>query len=188
MFRGGSAGSFYSGLVNEPMGALIIAIAGIFLLLYLMKALAGFRRPPYRRGRFLTANEKSFLSVLDDVLGRDYRVFAQVRLAELVDVPGASQEKRFHAMKHVFGKSVDFVICSAATFEPLAAIELDDRSHLLAERRGRDGFVNSVFDEIGLPLIRIRAQRFYERGQVLKALVEAGIVPGVVKKAERIAR
>jgi Protein of unknown function (DUF2726) len=188
MFRGASEGSFYSGLVNEPMGALIIAIAGVVLLLCLTATLSGLRRPPYRRGRFLTANEKSFLSVLDDVLGRNYRVFAQVRLAELVDVPGVSQERRFQAMKHVFGKSVDFVVCSAATFEPVAAIELDDRSHFLAGRRGRDGFVNSVFDEIGLPLIRIRAQRFYERGQVLKALAEAGIVPGFVKKAERIAR
>src|SRR5208282_609478 len=43
------------------------------------------RRVGYRRGRFLSANEKCFLRALDVALGRDYRAFAQVRLAELAD-------------------------------------------------------------------------------------------------------
>lgn len=42
-------------------------------------------------------------------------------------------------MNKVFGKSIDFVICDAVILEPVAAIELDDRTHALAHRRERDG-------------------------------------------------
>ena len=85
----------------------------------------------YVRGRFLTRNEKDSLAVLDEALGSNYRVFAQVRLAELVEVQCGVAAKRQAALNKVFGKSVDFVICSAIACDPVAVIEVDDRSHLL---------------------------------------------------------
>jgi hypothetical protein len=45
----------------------------------LVLALSGLtvgNRVGYQRGRFLTANEKSFLRTLDVALGRNYRAFA----------------------------------------------------------------------------------------------------------------
>jgi hypothetical protein len=66
-------------------------------------------------------------------------------------------------------KSVDFVICDVLTFDPVAAIEVDDRSHLLPQRRGRDALVNAVFAEIGLPLLRVKARRTYSVAE-LRAL------------------
>ena len=57
-------------------------------------------------------------------------------------------------------KSVDFVICDVWTLDPVAAIEVNDRSHFLPERHDRDAFVNAVFAEIGLPLLRV-AKRTY---------------------------
>lgn len=39
------------------------------------------RRPTYRRGRFLSVNEKHFLVASDEAVGEGYRVFVQVRLA-----------------------------------------------------------------------------------------------------------
>jgi very-short-patch-repair endonuclease len=64
-------------------------------------------------------------------------------------------------LRAVMAKSVDFVICDVLTLDPVAVIEVDDRSHLLPERRDRDAFVNAVFAEIGLPLLRVKAQRTY---------------------------
>ncbi|BBU63994.1 hypothetical protein MSC49_39290 (plasmid) [Methylosinus sp. C49] len=129
----------------------VVATALVVLLILAVVGFIGSRRPAYLRGRFLTPNEKRFLAVLDEAVGGGYRVFAQVRLAELVDVDlSATSAKRRAAMNKVFGKSIDFVICDSASLEPVAAIELDDRTHALPHRRERDIFVDAVFSEIGI--------------------------------------
>jgi hypothetical protein len=67
------------------------------------------------------------LQALELALGGHYRVFAQVRLAELVDVEaGVDAARRQIALNKVFGKSVDFVLCNRQTFDPIAVIEVDD--------------------------------------------------------------
>ncbi|CAN2536450.1 hypothetical+protein [Methylocapsa aurea] len=151
-----------------------LALLGVIILAVV--AFIGSRRPAYRRGRFLTPNEKRFLAVLDEAVGEGYRVFAQVRLAELVDVDlSASNSKRRAAMNRVFGKSIDYLICDSASLEPVAAIELDDKTHALPHRRERDTFVDAVFSEIGIPLLRARARRAYTVAALQTLLREAGV-------------
>ena len=124
----------------------------------------------------MSANEKCFLRALDGALGEGYRVFAQVRLADLVEVREKfSDARRWAALKKVFGKSVDFVIVDGFTFEPVAVIEVDDRTHLLSTRQERDVFVNSVFEEIGLPMLRVTAKREYSVLGLRKMLAEVGL-------------
>ncbi|MBG0808114.1 DUF2726 domain-containing protein [Methylosinus sp. H3A] len=114
--------------------------------------------------------------MLDEAVGEGYRVFAQVRLAELVDVDlSASNSKRRAAMNRVFGKSIDYLICDSASLEPVAAIELDDKTHALPHRRERDTFVDAVFSEIGIPLLRARARRAYTVAALQTLLREAGV-------------
>jgi hypothetical protein len=133
------------------------------------------RRVRYRRGRFLSANEKIFLRALDAALGHGYRAFAQVRLAELADVEDAgSPQLRRRALIGVFGKSVDFVICNALALEPVAAIEVDDRTHCLPDRRARGAFVNGVFAEIDFTLLRVTAQGSYSVAELRELFVKAG--------------
>lgn len=154
----------------------VVATALVVLLIVAVVAFIGSRRPAYRRGRFLTPNEKRFLAVLDEAVGEGHRVFVQVRLAELVDVDlSATSAKRRAAMNKVFGKSIDFVICGSSSLEPIAAIELDDRTHALPHRRERDIFVDAVFSEIGIPLLRARARRAYSVAAVVTLLREAGV-------------
>jgi very-short-patch-repair endonuclease len=65
---------------------------------------------------------------------------------------------RWKALNPVIGKSVDFVICHRSTLDPVMAIEVDDRSHQAPARRRRDAFVDKLFAEVGLPLMRVKAQ------------------------------
>lgn len=154
----------------------LLALAGILSLVCLALLSARGRRASYRRGGFLTANEKAFLQALDQALGKDFRVFAQVRLADLVEVENrGSEAQRRAALNKVFAKSIDFVICEARTVEPVAAIELDDRTHALPHRRERDRLVDAVFAEIGVPLLRARARRFYSVAMVEALLGEGGL-------------
>lgn len=187
--NGGGAG-MGAGLeaLSRNNGAILIAL-GILAVLLLASLASHGRRPAYRRGRFLTANEKRFLRALDEAVGEGYRVFVQVRLAELVDVElKARDTMRRAAMNKVFGKSVDFVICNCATMEPVAAIELDDRTHALPHRRDRDIFVDRVFAEIGIPLLRARARRAYSVAMLETMLSEAGVCRSARPRLELIER
>lgn len=159
-----------------PGPALVAIVVAALVVAWLLGGKLS-RPARYRRGRFMSANERAFLRALDAALGVHYRAFAQVRLAELVDVEeGASEERRRDALRKTFGKSVDFVICDARSFEPVAIIEVDDRTHLLPERRERDAFVDAVCKEIDLPLLRVAAGRAYSAARLREIFAEAGVV------------
>jgi very-short-patch-repair endonuclease len=163
-------------LFDRPT-ALFYLAALVAVVVFALGGLGRNGRAGYQRGRFLSVNEKSFLRTLDVAIGRNYRTFAQVRLAELAEAAlGANPAARRQALTHVMAKSVDFVICDALTLDPVAAIEVDDRSHLLPERRERDTFVNAVFAEIGLPLLRVRARRIYSVEELQALCVGVGLV------------
>jgi Protein of unknown function (DUF2726) len=162
-------------LLDHP-AALFYLAAFAAVVVFMMGGLRGAGRAGYQRGRFLTTNEKSFLMTLDAALGQNYRAFAQVRLAELVSPTlGANPASRRQALNGVMAKSVDFVICDVLTLDPVAAIEVDDRSHLLPERQQRDAFVNAVFLEIGLPLMRVKARRAYSVDELRVMCARAGL-------------
>jgi hypothetical protein len=168
-------GTGLEALLASP-AALFYVAAFATMVIFVMGGLRGVGRAGYQRGRFLTANEKSFLMTLDAALGQNYRAFAQVRLAELASpTVGAKPVLRRQALNGVMAKSVDFVICDVLTLDPVAAIEVDDRSHLLPERRRRDAFVNAVFIEIGLPLMRVKARRAYSVDELRTLCARAGL-------------
>ena len=124
---GASWGKGLDALFDRP-AALFYLAAFVAIAVFLL-GLPATSRPGYQRGRFLTANEKSFLMTLDAALGPTYRAFAQVRLAELASPTlGARPTARRLALNGVMAKSVDFVICDVMTLEPVAAIEVDDKS------------------------------------------------------------
>ena len=168
-------GTGLEALLARP-AALFYLAAFAAMVVFAMGGLRGGGRAGYQRGRFLTSNEKSFLMTLDAALGRNYRAFAQVRLAELANPTlGAHPASRRQALNGVMAKSVDFVICDILTLDPVAAIEVDDRSHLLPERQQRDAFVNAVFLEIGLPLMRVNARRAYSVDELRTLCARAGL-------------
>jgi Protein of unknown function (DUF2726) len=161
-------------LFERPAALFYLAALVTFIVFMIGGPRGG--RSGYQRGRFLTANEKSFLMTLDAALGQNYRAFAQVRLAELANpMRGANPASRRQALNGVMAKSVDFVICDVLTLDPVAVIEVDDRSHLMPERRQRDAFVNAVFLEIGLPLIRVKARRAYSVDELRDMCSRAGL-------------
>ena len=165
----------FEALLDRP-AALFYLAAFVVIAVFLLGGLPSASRAGYQRGRFLTANEKSFLLTLDAALGSNYRAFAQVRLAELANPAlGANPASRRQALNGVMAKSVDFVICDVLTLDPVAAIEVDDRSHLLPERRRRDAFVNAVFLEIGVPLLRVPAKRAYSVHDLRTLCARAGL-------------
>jgi hypothetical protein len=148
-----------------------------FALVLLARKAGTWGKPPYNSGRFLSENEKAFFRVVKLAAGQGYHVFAQVRLADLVELhAGLNEHGRRKALYSVAAKSIDFVLASAASLEPVLAIEVDDRSHFRGDRQIRDAFVNQVFKEIGVPLLRVRAKMAYDVGEIQGLLITHGII------------
>lgn len=110
---------------------------------------------------FLTKTEKSFFKILNKAVDNEYYVMPQVNLDKLIRV-NAPYNKNYTFRNKIDRKSVDFVLCDKQNICPVLAIELDDSSHDARSRQKRDKFVNQIFEQINLPLVRIPAQQNYD--------------------------
>ncbi|MBI2848532.1 MAG: DUF2726 domain-containing protein [Chloroflexi bacterium] len=128
---------------------------------------------PYRKSDYLfTKAERSFYENLTNAVGDDMRIFAKVKLADLVYLPKTTKNRQAYLNK-VQSKHVDFLLCSRQTISPLLAIELDDSSHERGDRPQRDAFVNQLFDRIQLPLVRIPVKTSYDPKQLAESIRKA---------------
>lgn len=117
---------------------------------------------PYERiPTLLTTAERDFFVILQQVAPTGHLIFAQVRLANLVQVKPWARRDKSHWWR-IQAKCVDFVLVDAATFAPRLVIELDDSSHDRADRRDRDAFVDTVLAGAGIRIFHIRWQRRYD--------------------------
>jgi hypothetical protein len=145
----------------------------LFILAALIVALIILRMPkrpsapvdfPYRSKAFLLSPaERSFLGVLDQVLSNTgYRVFAKVRLPDVVEVDNGLQRSAWQsAFNSISRKHVDFVVCRSDEMAIVGAIELDDESHEKSKRRDRDIVVDNILKAAGIPLLRVKAATGY---------------------------
>jgi len=122
-----------------------------------------------------SAAERSFLGVLEQAVGKEYRIFGKVRVANVVSVRSASDRGRWQrAFNRISAKHFDFVLCDKSDFAIIGVIELDDKSHYSKKRRNRDAFLSELCDAVTLPLVQIPARRGYAvadiRSQVLDAV------------------
>jgi len=128
---------------------------------------------PYVAKPLLTAAEFSFLRALEAAIDGRARVFAQVGLGGVIATErGLTNSERTSAWNRIQSKSFDFVLCHPETLAPLAAVELDDRSHERAERRRRDTLVEDVCRAVGLPLVRFPVRARYSIHELRARLEE----------------
>ena len=128
---------------------------------------------PYRRKDFLLSQaERSFFGVLERVVGAEHRLFAKVRIADLVWIPKGTGSWQRH-FNRISAKHIDFILCDRDTVRPRLAIELDDSSHQRQSRRDRDDFVDRVLADAGLPLLRVPAQPAYNVEELRAKIIAA---------------
>lgn len=120
----------------------------------------------------MTASEMDFFWKLSKVVEGRYFIFPQVHLSALLDHHVVGQDWR-RAFYHINAKSVDYVLCSKTTLQPIYAIELDDPSHDRADRVERDIEVERIFDEANVPLVRFREYKTLSDTDIAQALANA---------------
>lgn len=159
---------------------IIVIVAAVLAIVGLKKTK---RKPanifPYQRQEKLFSNaERSFLGVLDKIVGGNFRVFAKVRLADILKVRGGvSASERQSAFNRISRKHVDFLITRKNDLSFVGVIELDDKSHKRQKRRERDAFIDRAFEASGIPVLHIRAQSGYSIEKVTTTLCAAFDIP-----------
>ena|SRR5260370_41621474 len=73
-------------------------------------------------------------------------------------------------------KHIDFVVTRIASSRIVAAIELDDCTHRRPTRHSRDDFLNSLFRQLRIQLVRVPASWNYDIGAVADHLLGAGLL------------
>lgn len=157
------------------IGATLAALAALAVVGLLLRLLSGQRSYPYAaQGELFTAAERAFLSELVKATAGRAEISGKVRVADVLRVEKGfmSQKQWWKAFTKISSKHVDFVLFEPGTARIIAAIELDDRSHDKRKRRKRDEFLDRAFDAAGVPLLRFRTARRYDR-----ATIEAKLSP-----------
>jgi hypothetical protein len=124
---------------------------------------------PVQAKRLLTEREQSLYQSLLN-LYPSHRLFIQVALSQLVDVPEDHPNRQ--SIRNRFSQLVaDFVLCRA-DLSIVAVIELDDRSHRRADRQDADARKNKALADAGIRLVRIPAGRLPSE-DTLRSLIVA---------------
>ena len=146
------------------MGLLVV----VMVIGAIVKAVAGGGKGsqkdyPYQKEPTLfSPAERSFLGVLDQALGDQFRIMGKVRLADVIKVrPGLDASARQKAFNKIQSKHLDFVVCDPSDLSIQFAVELDDKSHKQKKRQDRDAFLDAAMNAAGVPIIHFPARKSY---------------------------
>lgn len=115
----------------------------------------------------LTKSELKFYRILKQITNKlGYSLFCQVALYEIV------KNKELKDFNKIKSKSIDFVI-TQENCKILLCIELDDPTHEQTKRIKRDDFINQLFKDLDIKLLRIPVQNFYNMEELEKQIKES---------------
>lgn len=161
---------------------LVVLVVVVVAIKYLLPLLLSKSKPttlPYVAAPLLSPAELSFMRVLEQAVGSDYRISPKVRLGDVIDVKrGLSRQEWQSAFNRIQSKHIDFLICDA-DYLTLCAIELDDSSHEQSNRQDRDDFVNKALWSAGIKLVRFTVKSSYSVQDVVSVIEKV-----VVKRQE----
>jgi len=128
--------------------------------------------PYVRRVAMFSPAERAFFRLLDLGLGKDYRIFCKVRVADVLLVPkGGDKEQRMRAFIRIASKHFDYLLCYHTDLRPICAIDLTDFGNSGDEGRKRHAFLTRACRVANFPLITFDAQRSYSPAAIRQAVL-----------------
>lgn len=133
-----------------------------------------------KKGPLFTPAERSFYGVLLQAIDtKKYQVFGKVRVADVLEPqPSRNRSQWQKAFNAISAKHFDFIICKIDDLTPVAAIELDDKSHNQKHRQKRDELLMKICKQSRLPLLRVPAQYAYKT-EVLRMMLKKALEQGL---------
>ena len=149
------------------IGFVVVVLLVVFTRMFGKKTIEEFEEPVCEityesKGGLLTKAERSFFGVLEQAVGNSFRIFAKVRVADvLAPKKGLEPGDRQSAFNKIRAKHFDFVLCDPASLDIRAVVELNDKSHQQSQRSDRDEFLRSACGFAQIPMIEVAAKRGY---------------------------
>lgn len=150
---------------------LIAAAAALVTLTYCAVKLQTNKKEEYttakyvRKKSYITPCEFDFLIMLRKIDSSRYEVLPQCALLSVIDKVTET------SYRNELFRIVDYVFVDAVTFAPLLLVELNDRSHLRADRKMRDEKVNEICSKAKLPLVTFTTAQIDDYAFVKKTVL-----------------
>lgn len=124
----------------------------------------------YKPKRYIiTLNELNFYTILIEIVKEmDMILFSQVALYNIIETKNNNQA----AFNKIRSKTIDFVIVDKNNCRIKLCIELDDYTHKKQDRIERDKFINKLFDDLNINLIRFKVSNYYNKEALKKRIKE----------------
>ena len=120
-----------------------------------------------KREYLLTETELKFYKQLKKITDElNLTICPQVTLYEIL------RNKKFKDFNKIQSKSIDFVI-TEQNLKIKLCIELDDISHYKNKRIKRDMFINKLFEDLNIKLLRIPVQNYYNLEELKNKIKES---------------
>lgn len=111
----------------------------------------------------ITLNELKFYTILLEIAKElDLILFSQVSLYNIVSMnEKLNYSTRMKYFNKIAAKSIDFVLVDKKTCRIKLCIELDDNTHKKIKRVERDKFINQLFKDLNINLLRYPVYNVY---------------------------
>lgn len=131
----------------------------------------------YEPKRYITTkNEQEFYTILLEIAKEiDVLVLAQVSLYNIIKTKeNLNYKTKTIYFNKISSKSIDFVLVRKKDNKILLCIELDDSTHNNIKRQQRDFFINKLFKDLEIKLLRYPVYKKYYK-ETLKRKIEEKI-------------
>lgn len=129
----------------------------------------------YRPKRYvITLNELNFYTTLMEVAKElDLILFSQVSLYNIIDTKkNLDRSTKTTYFNKIASKSIDFVLVDKKDCRIKLCIELDDHTHEKKNRIERDKFINQLFKDLEINLLRYPSYTLYYKDTLKKRIKE----------------
>ena len=125
----------------------------------------------YKPKRYvITLTELNFYNILLEIAKElDLILFSQVSLYNIIETKFNNQS----AFNKIKSKTIDFVLVGKNNCRIKLCIELDDYTHNRYDRIERDKFINKLFTDLEIDLIRFKASNYYNKEALKKRIQES---------------
>jgi len=124
------------------------------------------------KSALITQVEKSFLALLEQSVGDDYKIVSRVKLVDIIDFKsGISVKSKRTALTKAKNKQLDFVLLDKNNFNIVAAIDLVNNNNKEGHKAQKDWFVGGALESAGIPHIRMKVKAGYKASEVRQAIL-----------------
>lgn len=158
--------------------AIILMMLLILVALGAIKLSDGGVAFPFRRKpQLFTPVEHTFLNLIEQAVGREFRIVCRVRLNDLISVRQSTNKKTAsQALSRASSRQLDFVLVNKHDMSPVMAIDLVHSQGKEGYKTQKDWFVTGALDAAGLPHARIKVKSGYTVDDIRECL-ENKLIP-----------